>query len=574
MKKLLLLIPSVFFFQILFSQTYTFTGNGLWTVTANWNNNTIPPVVLPAGDTIIISPAVGDSCVLDVAQRISQGAIFIVSPGANFIIHSTLNISDGKPLVITTPVIGVSGCQAWLGGNVLDSSSAPVTSRGIVWSTTPDSVTIDRLITNGTGVGAFSSTLVNLFSSTTYYARAFATNALGTTYGNEISFTTAQPQYFVNTKTVVLISANAAQSGAIIDNTDQVCPNNILTEGVVWDTTPNPMIELSTKTNDGGGQSSYNSYLENLQLGTTYYLRAYAIVNGIGPVYGSQVTFTTRSSPSWPTVLTDTVSAITDTSAVSGVIIVRNGGSTVITSGLVWDTLSSPTISLSTKTTNSGIIMDTFINNITGLRKGKIYYVRAYATSSAGTGYGGQRTFISLSPDSTFTDPRDGQSYTFRHIGTQVWMTKNLNYITDSGSYCYNNDATNCSIYGRLYNWNTALTVAPPGWHLPSDTEWQTLINYLGGSAVAGGKMKEAGTAHWISPNTGADNTSSFSGLPGGSYYTSGVFDGIGTTGNWWSSTESNTTDALYCYSRYLLASIVRSYNGKSKSYSVRCVRN
>jgi len=84
----------------------------------------------------------------------------------------------------------------------------------------------------------------------------------------------------------------------------------------------------------------------------------------------------------------------------------------------------------------------------------------------------------------------------FRHIGTQVWMTKNLNYATASGSWCYGNNTDSCAVYGRLYDWNTALTVAPSGWHLPNDAEWQILIGYLGGSNVAGGKMKEAGTAH------------------------------------------------------------------------------
>jgi len=84
----------------------------------------------------------------------------------------------------------------------------------------------------------------------------------------------------------------------------------------------------------------------------------------------------------------------------------------------------------------------------------------------------------------------------FRHIGTQVWMTKNLNYAPASGSWCYGNNTDSCAVYGRLYDWNTALTVAPSGWHLPNDAEWQILIGYLGGSNVAGGKMKEAGTAH------------------------------------------------------------------------------
>lgn len=120
--------------------------------------------------------------------------------------------------------------------------------------------------------------------------------------------------------------------------------------------------------------------------------------------------------------------------------------------------------------------------------------------------------------DSTFSDSRDGQVYTFRHIGTQVWMTKNLNY-TAAGSRCYDDNGANCAVYGRLYNWNTAITVAPPGWHLPSMAEWQTLINYCGGQTMAGGAMKARGA--WYGGDLTATNSSCFSGLPGG---------GVGTT--------------------------------------------
>jgi len=114
-----------------------------------------------------------------------------------------------------------------------------------------------------------------------------------------------------------------------------------------------------------------------------------------------------------------------------------------------------------------------------------------------------------------FTDPRDGQVYPYKKIGTQVWMTKNLNYAA-AGSLCYDNSPANCNIYGRLYDWNTAQTVAPPGWHLPSEAEWTILLNYLGGNLVAGGKMKT--TTGWNSPNEGATNSSGFSALPAGYY--------------------------------------------------------
>jgi uncharacterized protein (TIGR02145 family) len=94
----------------------------------------------------------------------------------------------------------------------------------------------------------------------------------------------------------------------------------------------------------------------------------------------------------------------------------------------------------------------------------------------------------------TFTDPRDGQTYNIVQIGNQTWFAENLNYATGN-SWCYDNNDSNCNIYGRLYDWQTALTACPSGWHLPSDAEWTVLTDYLGGDTVAGLKMKN--TTGW-----------------------------------------------------------------------------
>jgi uncharacterized protein (TIGR02145 family) len=125
-----------------------------------------------------------------------------------------------------------------------------------------------------------------------------------------------------------------------------------------------------------------------------------------------------------------------------------------------------------------------------------------------------------------------------------------------------------------LYNWPAALTACPEGWHLPSDDEWDILINYLGGSSVAGGKMKETGTVHWNSPNTGATNESGFSGLPGGFRNNFGYFDYIGYLGFWWSSAEYSSTNA---WLRLLSCDDDDAYqNSSNKEYgfSVRCLRD
>ena len=154
-------------------------------------------------------------------------------------------------------------------------------------------------------------------------------------------------------------------------------------------------------------------------------------------------------------------------------------------------------------------------------------------------------------------------------IGNQNWAPKNLDVVTyrngdpipevqaastwsnlTTGAWCYyENNTANGTTYGKLYNWyavNDLRGLAPNGYHIPTDAEWTTLTSYLGGTVTAGGKMKEAGTSHWLSPNTNATNSSGFAGLPGGSRFYSGDFDGIGASGYWWSSSEGYTGYAWY----------------------------
>jgi uncharacterized protein (TIGR02145 family) len=181
-------------------------------------------------------------------------------------------------------------------------------------------------------------------------------------------------------------------------------------------------------------------------------------------------------------------------------------------------------------------------------------------------------------------------------IGTQKWMKENLNtsfyrngdaipQITNAtdwasateGAWCYyNNDPVNGEIYGKLYNWyavNDPRGLAPTGWHVPTDADFTTLITTLGGTAVAGGKMKEAGTSHWTTPNTGADNSSGFGGLPGGWRNYQGQWVPMGDEGLWWSATEIST-QGRYIYLASDSAACNFYGNPKNDGKSVRCLRD
>ena len=203
-------------------------------------------------------------------------------------------------------------------------------------------------------------------------------------------------------------------------------------------------------------------------------------------------------------------------------------------------------------------------------------------------------------PGPNITDS-EGNTYKTIYIGTQQWMGENLKTskysdgttipnITDNnqwenlstGAWCYyDNNSVNNAKYGKLYNWyavskstNGNKNVCPTGWHVPTDAEWTVLTDYLGGEIVAGGKMKEVGSTSWYSPNSDATNTSLFTGLPGGSRNLNGDYSYIGGYGNWWSSTEYGTDDALdrFLYSYHGTAG--RNNDNEKNGFSVRCLRD
>ena len=188
-----------------------------------------------------------------------------------------------------------------------------------------------------------------------------------------------------------------------------------------------------------------------------------------------------------------------------------------------------------------------------------------------------------------------GKTYHTIIINGKEWMAENLAYlpsvspasigsVTDPYYYVYDFNGTdvaaakltdNYTTYGVLYNWPAAMAACPPGWHIPSDAEWTALITFLEGKGVTeGGKLKESGYTHWLSPNTGATNEIGFAALPAGSLHYAGEFYGIGINGVWWSSTESDSVRALSMEVFYNYSDVYRGRSGKDWGYSVRCVKN
>ena len=416
------------------------------------------------------------------------------------------------------------------------------------------------------------------------------------------------------TTSVSNITLNSVESGGNItsDGGDAV-----ITRGIVLNTATSPTITLTTKTIDGNGTGSFSSSITNLLPSSTYFIRAYA-TNSIGTGYGNELSFTTGAIV-LPTLTTTAITSITTNSGVSGGNITADGGGTITARGIVWSTSQNPTIALTTKT-NDWTGLGSFASNMTALVQNTTYYIKAFATNSAGTAYGNQIEFKTNANSTTgnVTDT-DGNVYKTIQIGTQVWMAENLNVtkysdgtpipqVTDptawaaltTGAWCsYNNNPANDAIYGKLYNWyavvgiydgassgNSALRkkIAPDGWHVSIDAEWTTLITYLGGDIIAGGKMKEAGTNHWTTPNTAADNSSGFTGISGSFRYgytanaNTGTFYPIGSDANWWSPTsvsDTLNTPIPWFRSLYFETGNIYRYNYEmTRGLSVRCLRD
>jgi uncharacterized protein (TIGR02145 family) len=299
-----------------------------------------------------------------------------------------------------------------------------------------------------------------------------------------------------------------------------------------------------------------------------------------------------------PVIITSVVDIVTPVSAVCKGNITSDGGSGLTERGVCWSTAQLPVIT--DNKVSGGTNTGEFSFLITGLTQQTDYYARAFATNHTGTAYGEELHFKTTEDHSGETgtvEDADGNVYPTIGIGSQIWMTENLKTkkfndgtgipeVTDDAAwsalvgpgYCWydNNEAAHKETYGALYNWFAVISakLSPEGWHVPSDADWTILETFLGGSDKAGGKTKEAGTIHWMTPNTGATNQTDFTGLPAGMRAKDGTFTGIGESGIYWTSTDASNLTAWTRTQEYLSDSLRRSNGSVSWGYSVRCVKD
>ncbi len=457
-------------------------------------------------------------------------------------------------------------------GGTLDGAFGIINSYGQFWTSTDNSINL--------GINA---SLLRYFA---YDSNNIIRPSGGYTVGISVrcicDITISIPPTLVTSSVTTITGFSAICGGNIILDGG----STVTSRGVCWSTSPNPTNTLTTKTSDATGVGTYTSSITGLSPNTTYYIRAFA-TNSIGTSYGNETSFTTATTP---TISTNIALDVTNSNATVGGNITNDGGAAIISRGVCWSTNPNPTISNNKNINGSGTGM--FSSSITGLFSSTTYYIRAFATNSVGTSYGNEQIFTT-----TKACDIDGNLYSSVTIGTQTWMGENLkttkyrtgesiSNISNStswnsasfGAWCdYDNLTDNGIKYGHLYNWYSVIdsrNIAPVGWHIPSDAEWTTLTDFLGGETVAGGKLKEIGTTNWRTPNTNGSNETNFTALPGGYRFDNGLFSNNSDYGYWWCNTQSDASFAWFRTIAAASSNVYRNKLQKTNGFSVRCIRD
>ncbi len=447
--------------------------------------------------------------------------------------------------IATTLATNVSYTSATVGGNVTDDGGASVTERGICYSTSANPTTANTKITSGGGLGEFTCNLTELQDGTTYYVRAYAINAKGTAYGEEVSFTTktkTTPTVTTNTPSEITYTQAMIQ-GVVTDDGG----TTVTEKGVCYSTSPNPTVDGNKRTN-GSSTGTITCVFSNLQDGTTYYARAYAI-NALGVGYGNEVSFTTMAYE----VPQITIANPTKYSASTATIdceVTFDGGLEVTERGVCYSTTSNPTYSSSKVQNGSGL--GAYSCELSNLSENTTYYVRAYAKNAEGIGYSREVSFTTRTR--TYMD-----GYEYVDLGLSVkWASYNIGAtkpeeygdyfawgetepkeVYDWSTYKHCRGSNNIltkyntnSSYGTVDNKteldaidDAAVVNWSGSWRMPTDAEWT--------------ELREQCTWIWTTQN-GVNGCKVTSKSNGNSIF----LPAVGDTGEYWSS--SLRTDYPY----------------------------
>jgi hypothetical protein len=467
--------------------------------------------------------------------------------------YSFTTLANTAPVLTTRTITGISSSIATSGGNITSDGGSAITAKGVCWSVNPAPTVSNNKTTDGTGSSSYNSNITGLSPLSLYYVRAYATNSVGTTYGNELSFTSTDLVYppsskapIVATASSILITSSTASSGGYVSSEGG---SAILARGVCWSTTTNPTL-ANNHTTDGTGLGYFTSTVTGITgCNTVHYIRAYAY-NSTDTTYGPQNSVTTGNLPSGvTTIITKTL----PDSIITGGNIPDDGGCSITQKGVCWSLTANPTTSNSTTAQGAG--SGTFVSYITGLIPNVTYYIRSYATNSKGTVYGDQQVVTTAIPSSGIYL---GQAYaggsvfyidgtklhglvcTSVSIGNFVWGCNGTDIATstDFGS----GETNTAAITAFCTETNTAAKACDAlvlngysDWYLPSLNELNLVYNNIGKFGLI------ANIYYWSSSQCGS----------GYAYYSSSGYGSCGCSGGWFST----------------------CYGGKTNSYAVLAIR-
>lgn len=460
--------------------------------------------------------------------------------------------------VTTTAITNITQTTASTGGSVGASGGSDVLARGVCYDTTAGP-TFDNnhpFTSNGSGTGAYTSNLTDLVPGKKYYVRAYATNAIGISYGQEVSFTTASPTVIINPPSLTtggvsnILVTGATCAGAITDNGGS---GQTITEKGIQYSTVASISASDPKVPGTGPESGFTSNLSGLLTNTQYFYRAYATNSGGKTGYGNVQSFTTSSNPP-ATLTTGTVTEVwlVDAAALYQAKATANisnlNGGALVKKGFVWSkTNDNPTI---TSKDGQQDLTDGAIGNytitLTGLPRLQTIYVRSFVTTSFGgsevTGYG---TSIKIE---TFVKDVENNLYNMVRIAGKLWLKENLKVtkyndgtaiqniqsgatwaVVPEPAWCaYDNSDANKNQFGLMYNHVTVedtKNVCPVGWHVPTSPEFDGFRGIVPGGIPS----LAANFPGWA--QSGSDPWG-FTLLPGGNRGPDGTFGGKGS-GSW-----------------------------------------
>ena len=291
------------------------------------------------------------------------------------------------PTLTTTAVTAISTNSASSGGNITANGGEEVTARGVCWGTTANPTVSGSKTSDGTDIGTFTSAIAGLTPNTDYHVRAYATNSVGTAYGNDLVF-----------KTLAIVGATVTTATPTFTATTATAGGNVTLDGgasvsergVCWSITANPTTTTGTKVAAAaGGLGTFTVSITGLQPGTTYHVVAYAI-NSSGTSYGSDVAFATLATK--PAVTTATDANPTQTTATVGGEVTSTGGAAITERGVYWGLLADPSTT-GTKAVATLGQLGTFTVALSNLASGTKYYIEAFATNAQGTEFGTEASF-------------------------------------------------------------------------------------------------------------------------------------------------------------------------------------